>query len=197
MTLNCFATAGYLLYMRGRIKLLGFKDLDSMLFNNLLSIPILVVASILFEDWGSESLARNFPQEGRYFLLFAMAFSGAATVGISYTTAWCIRVTSSTTYSMVGALNSALSPSGLIPLLPARELTPAPPLPALPSAELPVAASGFLFFGDPATFSSVGSVLVGFLAGLVYSSAKSQQASEARAKAAGEIPMHSVRDQKA
>lgn len=29
------------------------------MFNNLLSIPILVVASVLFEDWGSESLARN------------------------------------------------------------------------------------------------------------------------------------------
>jgi GDP-mannose transporter len=123
MTINCVATAGYLLYMRGRIKLLGFKDLDSMLFNNLLSIPILVVASILFEDWGSESLARNFPAEGRYFLLVAMAFSGAATVGISYTTAWCIRVTSSTTYSMVGALNSgspllllsALRPSSYFP----------------------------------------------------------------------------------
>lgn len=227
MTLNCVATAGYLLYMRGRIKLLGFKDLDSMLFNNLLSIPILVVASVLFEDWGAESLARNFPEEGRWFLLFAMAFSGAATVGISYTTAWCIRVTSSTTYSMVGALNSevllvcpappdtpseipirpsslfnGLIPNGLQPLS-----RPTPPstfyladLPLPKPAELPVAASGFLFFGDAATFSSVGSVLVGFLAGLVYSSAKNAQAAEARAKTAsqGEIPLHeSRRDVKA
>lgn len=38
------------------------------------------------------------PEETRNFLLFAIAFSGAAAVGISYTTAWCVRVTSSTTY---------------------------------------------------------------------------------------------------
>jgi GDP-mannose transporter len=74
---------------------------------------------------------------------------------------------------------------------------PPPTLCSRARAELPVAASGFLFFGDPATFSSVGSVLVGFLAGLVYSSAKSTQAAEARAKAAGEIPLHSTRDAKA
>jgi hypothetical protein len=103
---NCFATATYLLTMRKRIKLTGFKDWDSMFYNNLLSIPILVVASIIFEDWGAESLARNFPADNRGTLLFAIAFSGAAAVFISYSTAWCIRVTSSTTYSMVGALNS-------------------------------------------------------------------------------------------
>src|SRR6266702_2672463 len=41
---------------------------------------------------------RYSPPETRNLLLFAIAFSGAAAVGISYTTAWCIRVTSSTTY---------------------------------------------------------------------------------------------------
>src|SRR4051794_2643518 len=41
------------------------------------------------------------PPAQRGFLLFAMAFSGAAAVFISYTTAWCIRVTSSTTYRYV------------------------------------------------------------------------------------------------
>lgn len=59
MLINCVATATYLLTMRKRIKLTGFKDWDSMMYNNLLSIPILVLASILFEDWGSASLARN------------------------------------------------------------------------------------------------------------------------------------------
>lgn len=38
------------------------------------------------------------PSDARNVLLFAIAFSGAAAVGISFTTAWCIRVTSSTTY---------------------------------------------------------------------------------------------------
>lgn len=68
----------------------------------------------------------------------AIFVSGAAAVLISYTTAWCIRVTSSTTYSMVGALN-----------------------------KLPLALSGMVFFGDPVTVTSTSSIGVGFLAGCV------------------------------
>lgn len=126
------------------------QDWDTMFYNNLLSIPVLVVFSILFEDWSSASLDRNFPAETRSLLLFAMAFSGAAAVFISYTTAWCVRTTSSTTYSMVGALN-----------------------------KLPVAASGMLFFGDPVTLGSVSAVLIGFLAGVTYSVAKIAQSKAA------------------
>lgn len=45
--------------MRKRIKITGFSDWDSMFYNNLLSIPILVVFSIILEDWGIENLTRN------------------------------------------------------------------------------------------------------------------------------------------
>lgn len=72
-----------------------------MFYNNLLSIPVLAVFSFLFEDWGSDNLSRNFPLETRTLLLSAIAFSGAAAVFISYTTAWCVRTTSSTTYRFV------------------------------------------------------------------------------------------------
>ena len=37
-----------------------------------------------------------------------MIFTGAASIFISYTSAWCVRATSSTTYSMVGALKAVL-----------------------------------------------------------------------------------------
>jgi GDP-mannose transporter len=84
--------------MRKRIKLTGFKDWDTMYYNNLLSIPVLMIFSFVVEDWGSASLSRNFPSDTRGILLFAITFSGAAAVGISYTTAWCVRTTSSTTY---------------------------------------------------------------------------------------------------
>ena len=112
--------------MRKRIKVTGFSDWDTMFYNNLLSIPVLSVFSIIAEDWGTENLQRNLcvsnytrvyfwaddrgwsnvcpvnsPEATRNFLLFAIAFSGAAAVGISYTTAWCIRATSSTTYRSV------------------------------------------------------------------------------------------------
>lgn len=167
MGLNCITTATYVLTMRKRIKSTGFKDWDTMFYNNLLSIPVLVVFSLLFEQWNQQNLDANFPPASRNVLLSLMAMSGAAAVFISYTTAWCVRVTSSTTYSMVGALN-----------------------------KLPVAASGMIFFGDPVNFSSVSAVTIGFIAGLVYAVAKNNQAkAEKKAGPGGveSLPMHSRR----
>lgn len=65
-------------------------------------------------------------------MIYAMIFSGASAFAMSYASAWCVRTTSSTTYSMVGALN-----------------------------KLPIAASGILFFGDPATFANVTAIIIG------------------------------------
>jgi len=163
MLVNCMASAAYVLAMRKRIKVTGFSDWETMFYNNLLSIPVLAVFSILVEDWSSDNLARSFPAETRAFLLFAITFSGAAAVGISYTTAWCIRTTSSTTYSMVGALN-----------------------------KLPVAASGMLFFGDIITFGSVLAIGLGFFAGIVYAVAKNnQKKTDSRTQADSIIPFTS------
>ncbi|KAG2749118.1 UDP-galactose transporter [Suillus brevipes Sb2] len=161
MFVNCLMSAAYVLLMRKRIKVTGFSDWDSMFYNNLLSIPVLAVFSIIVEDWGSENLVRNFPLETRNILLSAIAFSGAAAVGISYSTAWCVRTTSSTTYSMVGALN-----------------------------KLPVAASGMLFFGDAVTAGSVSAIGMGFFAGIVYAIAKNNQKKmESRPQPATIIPL--------
>ncbi|KAG6856660.1 hypothetical protein H0H87_002037 [Tephrocybe sp. NHM501043] len=55
--------------------------------------------------------------------------------------------------------------------------------------KLPVAASGMLFFGDPVTPGSVSAVSVGFLAGLIYSVAKSNQKTETRKEADTLLPM--------
>jgi len=166
MMVNCLTTAGYVLSMRKRIKVTGFKDWDTMFYNNLLSIPVLATFSLIVEDWGSESLNRNFPPATRNVLLFAITFSGAAAVGISYTTAWCVRTTSSTTYSMVGALN-----------------------------KLPIALSGIIFFGDAATVGSISAIGVGFIAGLVYAMAKNNQKKEdtVRERTNGVIPMHTMK----
>ncbi|KAK0202870.1 UAA transporter [Desarmillaria ectypa] len=161
MLVNCLTSAAYVLTMRKKIKVTGFSDWDSMFYSNLLSIPVLLVFSLIVEDWGSESLARNFPANTRHVLLLAIAFSGAAAVGISFTTAWCIRTTSSTTYSMVGALN-----------------------------KLPVAASGMLFFGDPVTLGSTSAIGVGFFAGVLYAVAKNnQKKAEVRGQGDSIIPL--------
>lgn len=122
-----------------------------MYYNNLLSIPILLVCSILLEDWSSANIVRNFPPAQRNNLILAMIFSGLSSVFISYTSAWCVRVTSSTTYSMVGALN-----------------------------KLPIAISGLVFFDAPVTFPSVSAIAVGFVSGIVYALAKVKQSAKAK-----------------
>ncbi len=119
---------------------------SAMFYNNLLTIPVLFLCSIIFEDWSSKNIQLNFPLDTRNKLITGMVYSGLATIFISYCSAWCIRVTSSTTYSMVGALN-----------------------------KLPIAVSGLIFFDAPVTFGSVSAIFIGFISGIVYAWAKVRQ----------------------
>lgn len=122
-----------------------------MFYNNALTIPVLIVGSLLLEDWSSENLARNFPPESRNSLVIGMIYSGLGAIFISYCTAWCVRCTSSTTYSMVGALN-----------------------------KLPIAVSGLIFFDAPVTFGSVSAIFIGFVSGLVYAWGKVKQSEQSK-----------------
>lgn len=146
MLINCLSSAAYVLGMRKRIKLTNFKDFDTMFYNNLLSVPVILICSLFLEDWSQSNIDRNFPPKLRTNLLIAMVFSGLSSIFISYTSAWCVRVTSSTTYSMVGALN-----------------------------KLPIALSGLIFFDAPVTFPSVSAIGLGFISGIVYALAKVRQ----------------------
>ncbi|KAI2642785.1 hypothetical protein GGS21DRAFT_192470 [Xylaria nigripes] len=151
MGLNVFCTASYVLGMRKVIKSMNFKDWDTMFYNNFLTIPVLVVCSLIAEDWSSENLSKNFPVESRNALFIGMIYSGLGAILISYCSAWCIRVTSSTTYSMVGALN-----------------------------KLPIAVSGLIFFAAPVTVGSVSAIFIGFVSGIVYAWAKVRQSELAK-----------------
>jgi GDP-mannose transporter len=117
-----------------------------MFYNNLLTIPVLFACSFLFENWTSDNISKNFPIESRNGLILGFVYSGLATIFISYCSAWCIRVTSSTTYSMVGALN-----------------------------KIPIAVSGLIFFAAPVTFGSVSAIIIGSISGIVYAWAKVRQ----------------------
>ncbi|XP_014553675.1 hypothetical protein COCVIDRAFT_29143 [Bipolaris victoriae FI3] len=149
MALNIICSASYVLGTRKYITSLQFKDWDTMYYNNLLSLPILLACSFLTEDYSSANLSRNFPVETRTNLIVGMIYSGLGAIFISYSSAWCIRKTSSTTYSFVGYLN-----------------------------KLPLAISGIVFFGAPVTFGSVTAILLGFFSGLVYGYGKVQMKKE-------------------
>lgn len=120
-----------------------------MFYNNLLSLPILLLSSLFLEDWSPANLSANFPPGQRTSMITAMIFTGLSSIFISYASAWCVRVTSSTTYSMVGALN-----------------------------KLPIAISGLVFFDAPVTLPGVGAIGVGFVSGVVYAVAKVWQKEE-------------------
>lgn len=137
-----------------------------MFYNNLLTIPVLFICSFVFEDWSAPNIALNFPLESRNKLIAGFIYSGLATVFISYCSAWCIRVTSSTTYSMVGALN-----------------------------KLPIAVSGLIFFAAPVTFGSVSAIIIGFVSGLVYAWAKVRQTQMSKMSLPTQQPVMSASSQ--
>ncbi|SCZ89861.1 BZ3500_MvSof-1268-A1-R1_Chr1-3g01623 [Microbotryum saponariae] len=160
IAINCLVSAAYILGMRKKIKAMAFTDWQTSFYNNAISTPVLLLASIMFEGWSPSNFTLNFPSDARSHLIFAMLLSGFVAVFISFCSAWCIRVTSSTTYSMIGALN-----------------------------KLPVAISGMVFFHDPVTLRSVSAVTIGFAAGLLYTHAK-QVANEAKKRTlAGYAPI--------
>ncbi|KAI8799337.1 hypothetical protein BJ742DRAFT_846519 [Cladochytrium replicatum] len=158
MVANCFASAFNALIIRWKIKEVGFKDFDTVFYNNLLSIPILLFASLLTEGREFAIIRKRYSAEndeggaGLTALLTGIAVSGISGFAISYGSTWCVRVTSSTTYSMVGALN-----------------------------KLPIAVAGMVFFDAPITFGSVSSVLIAFFAGIAYTIAKNRQKAESMA----------------
>lgn len=186
MGMNVFCSAAYLLGMRKVIHKMNFKDWDcmyhsacpppiwiistnfvlAMFYNNLLTIPVLIVCSLIAEDWSAANLARNFPIESRNALFIGMIYSGLGAIFISYCSAWCIRVTTSTTYSMVGALN-----------------------------KLPIAISGLVFFSAPVTFGSVSAIVIGFISGIVYAWAKARQSSQAKSALPTQQPVMSASSQ--
>ncbi|OLY84777.1 GDP-mannose transporter [Smittium mucronatum] len=145
MAMNCFASASFVIVMRKTISSVNFKDFDTVYYNNAMTLVMFLVLSLVSEQWSdflafySDSV--NSAELRTY--LFSNLISGISAFAISYTSAWCLRTTSSTTYSMVGALN-----------------------------KLPIAVFAMLFFPDPVTLGGVLAVIFGFGAGLVYTQAK-------------------------
>ncbi|KAJ3030420.1 UNVERIFIED_CONTAM: GDP-mannose transporter into the lumen of the Golgi [Siphonaria sp. JEL0065] len=151
MSLNCLTTAFFTLFLRSKIKEFTFKEFDTVYYNNLLSIPVLVICSLLFEGGAFVDSYARFVNPGEesgdlFWLVTAILVSSVSAFAISYGGSWCVRVTSSTTYSMVGALN-----------------------------KLPISISGMVFFADPITFGSVSGVIIAFIGGIVYAYGKNKQ----------------------
>ncbi|KTW25615.1 hypothetical protein T552_03475 [Pneumocystis carinii B80] len=109
---NCICSSAYVLETRKKIKSGHFTDFDSMFYSNLLGIPILIICTLTMDDWSSQNITLN---KINIIPIISILLSGIFSAGIGYTSLWCIRVTSSTTYSMIGALNKLpVSITGLV-----------------------------------------------------------------------------------
>ncbi len=149
MLMNCLMSAGYILYMRRTIKSVAFADLDSVYFNNCLAVPVMLLLSLFVDNWTgfiSQYFGNGPLVDQRFSLFVGLLASSVSAFMISYSTAWSVRVASSTTYSMCGALN-----------------------------KLPIAISGFIFLASERASFNLGnlfSILLAFTSGLVYSMAQ-------------------------
>ncbi|ORX87636.1 GDP-mannose transporter into the lumen of the Golgi [Basidiobolus meristosporus CBS 931.73] len=148
MFINCISSALYVLQMRKIIKLVNFKDFDTVYYNNLMLIPIFLFMSLISERWTSLVAYYQEEDHAKELNSFAVAIliSGCSSFMISYCSAWCIRMSNSTTYSMVGALN-----------------------------KLPMAIVAMIYFKDPVTSGGIMAILLGFFSGLVYTYSKIRQ----------------------
>ncbi|KAK9696069.1 GDP-mannose transporter into the lumen of the Golgi [Basidiobolus ranarum] len=148
MFVNCLSSALYVLYLRKIIKLVNFKDFDTVYYNNLMIVPIFVFMSLISENWGGLVTYYRDDEHSKELksFVFAILISGCSSFMISYCSAWCIRMSNSTTYSMVGALN-----------------------------KLPMAIVAMAYFKDPVTKGGIIAILLGFFSGLVYTYSKIKQ----------------------
>ncbi|KAL0265777.1 UNVERIFIED_CONTAM: hypothetical protein PYX00_011492 [Menopon gallinae] len=134
MALNIVSTSLYVLLMKMHIEH-GKSRAAPVFYCNLLSLPQLVLCSLAF-DYRSGGLGNV---DGR--LAAATVASGVSAFLTSHATAWCLSLLSTTSLSMLGALNKLI-----------------------------VSFSGIFFIGErnigPAKLASL---MVGFVAGLMYS----------------------------
>lgn len=132
MAANVISTAAYVLYLKKLMVIDMSTRTESVFFTNLLSIPTLFVFSVLFDPIEIPEMTLQ--------LLASVVASGVAAYFTSFSTAWSMKVLSSTSYSMLGAMNKLI-----------------------------VSASGFLIFDENFEKVKILALLVGILSGMIYS----------------------------
>jgi GDP-mannose transporter len=137
---NCFFGTAYTLYMKATIQKTNSEHVSSVYYNNLISIPLLFPLSLL---WESHRL--SIPLSFDWIFFASFLYSGFCGAALSASTMWTLRMTSSTTFSIVGALN-----------------------------KIPLTILSLLLFRNSITFSGFISIGIGLFGGLVYAYSQAQ-----------------------
>ena len=102
MAANCLFTASYALGTRKAMDIVKLDEFNMVFYNNILSLPLLLFLAVTFDE-----LPGVFSADALSYTGFHVAawLSGILGMGISFSSLWCIRATSSTTFATVGSLN--------------------------------------------------------------------------------------------
>lgn len=132
MAANVISTTAYVLYLKKLMALDLSTRTESVLFTNLLSAPLTMLLSLLFDTYTFPPISLK--------LVILIVLSGVTAYLTSFSTAWAMKVLSSTSYSMIGALN-----------------------------KLALSATGFILFDEKYSNKKMMSLLIGIIASLIYS----------------------------
>ena len=146
--LNMFASTSYVLYLRYAMKRTRLSQIGMVVYNNLLSVPLVLVGDYLTKnDIGrcfSSTDSFKFWTDPWFMTLFF--FNGVVGSLLNVASFFCVQSTSPTTFSMVGALN-----------------------------KVPLALIGIQLFGAKLTFMGALYVALSLCSGALYGLAKVKQ----------------------
>jgi GDP-mannose transporter len=146
MAANCMSQAAYVLYMKQAQKVTKLSEWGSAYYNNFLSIFVLGGLAVLN---GELATVFEFPALTDSMFIAAVVSSGFIGTALSLSVFWLVKVTSPTSYSMIGALN-----------------------------KIPVTIVSVFIFHTVLTLESTFSLTVGLASGVVYTYAKYQETLE-------------------
>jgi len=147
MMINCIVSAGYVLYMRYAMKRTNLSEWEMVLYNNTLAIPVLLPILVVTGDFSAFFYDLSMFKSTNFdFIWFWTGISGFL-LGVS--SFWTVKITSPTTYSLVGALN-----------------------------KIPLTILSYFFFAAPMTDLGVASIIIGLFSAALYTVAKQKSSSK-------------------
>lgn len=101
---NCFATSGYVLYLKFATQSIELSKIGMVFYNNLLSIPLLGIIAVAHNE---PAALMDAHEKGAINLNFFIVngFAGSLGLLLNVSSVWCVSATSATTYAVIGALN--------------------------------------------------------------------------------------------
>lgn len=103
MSMNCCATASYVLYMKSATKNIDLSKFGMVYYNNLLSIPLLLPFAFSFGEFATISNTMEVVTEPMFVIINLVA--GSMGFFLNLASLWCVSSTSATTYALVGSVN--------------------------------------------------------------------------------------------